>query len=173
MTFWTPERKEEAARLWREGRSASQIASVLDCSREAVLGLAWRNRALFPRKTAETDDGRGTPRKPGRPSRRAKQAWQICTISTPKVTAEPAIEPAEPLVPFAIEGAIDIADPPQEQESSEPSNPRQLVNLGNDHCRWPLWETGDSPGHLGLYCGEPVDGVSSYCRHHRMRARAS
>jgi GcrA cell cycle regulator len=39
---------EASAKLWKEGLSASQIASRFGVSRNVIVGLAYRNRDQFP-----------------------------------------------------------------------------------------------------------------------------
>ncbi|AEH79666.1 GcrA cell cycle regulator [Sinorhizobium meliloti SM11] len=39
---------EAAARLWRDDLSASQIAKRFGVSRNVIVGIAFRNRSLFP-----------------------------------------------------------------------------------------------------------------------------
>jgi GcrA cell cycle regulator len=39
---------EASAKLWKEGLSASQIASKFGVSRNVVIGIAYRNRDRFP-----------------------------------------------------------------------------------------------------------------------------
>lgn len=55
MTTWDAAEIREAAKFWRSGLSGAQIAKEMGVSRGAILGLAHRNRDLFP----------GTGRKPG------------------------------------------------------------------------------------------------------------
>lgn len=47
---WPPARTEEAARLWAEGWTASQIAERLEITRNQLIGKANRRRDLFPRR---------------------------------------------------------------------------------------------------------------------------
>jgi hypothetical protein len=45
-TFWTPKRDKRLLALWQAGRSATEIADTLRCSRSAVLGRLYRQRHL-------------------------------------------------------------------------------------------------------------------------------
>ena len=39
---WTPERQKKLKELWKQGYTASQIASMLgDTTRNAVIGVLW------------------------------------------------------------------------------------------------------------------------------------
>ena len=49
--WWSVAEKDHAARLWREGRSAAQIAAAIGgVSRSAVLGIMNRDRDRFPKR---------------------------------------------------------------------------------------------------------------------------
>jgi len=45
---------EASAKLWKEGLSASQIASRFGVSRNVIVGLAYRNRDQFPARQKRT-----------------------------------------------------------------------------------------------------------------------
>lgn len=152
MSFWTDEQKMRAAKLWQDGASAGQIAAEFGCSRSSVIGIAHRNRALFPNKPPSAKKPRAPKSGPmARPFvvRKPKVAW-------PKAPVLPKAEPVE-----------EKPDP-----DFQPPNPVSILDLTHETCRWPLWPMGDHPGAGGLYCGEAVDGESAWCRHHRLRARA-
>lgn len=40
--------KEVASRMWKKGKSASQIGEFFDVTRNVIIGIATRNRELFP-----------------------------------------------------------------------------------------------------------------------------
>ena len=61
---WTPETIDEAAALWNDGGySAEEIGRRLGVSRNAVIGLAHRKRALFRAKTTAPLTRRERPRR--------------------------------------------------------------------------------------------------------------
>ncbi len=41
---------KKASRMWKKGHSASEIGALFDVSRNVIIGLASRNRELFPAK---------------------------------------------------------------------------------------------------------------------------
>lgn len=151
MSFWTDEQKMRAAKLWQEGRSASEIAAGFGVSRSSVIGIAHRNRDLFPNKPVSAKTNRAP--KPGRMAR-------------PFVIRK--VKPAWPGVGAMLEAVaiVDMPDP-----SFVPSNPVTILALDSRTCRWPLWPISEHPGAAGLYCGETTDGDSAWCRHHRLAAR--
>lgn len=53
---WPASKIETLVTMWADGYSADRIACELGCSRDAVLGFAWRNRDRCP--------GRGAGRHP-------------------------------------------------------------------------------------------------------------
>jgi GcrA cell cycle regulator len=55
--FWTDERREIAEKLAGEGKSAAMIAREIGCTRNAVVGLAFRNREKM-RLTGDRNDTR-------------------------------------------------------------------------------------------------------------------
>lgn len=44
-----------AAELWRDEQSASRIAKQLGVTRSTILGIAYRNRQLFPRRRSRNE----------------------------------------------------------------------------------------------------------------------
>ena len=47
------------------------------------------------------------------------------------------------------------------------ANPKPLMELGPNQCRWPLW---DDENPERKYCGDPVMEGESYCAHHKLKA---
>lgn len=157
MNFWSEEKKAEAARLWNDGKSAGEIGALLGCSRSAVIGIAHRNRDLFPSRPRVERQARLPRHEPmARPVKPARSNVPVITW------------PAEAPVELVAQSEEDLAANP-----FEPSNPVTILDLTNTTCRWPLWPMGDNPGAQGLYCGEETAKDSAWCQHHRMRARAA
>jgi GcrA cell cycle regulator len=69
---------ETSAKLWKDGLSASQIASRFGVSRNVIVGLAYRNRDRFPPRQKR----KPAPRR--EPTRRSRQ-------QAPALQAEPEI----------------------------------------------------------------------------------
>jgi GcrA cell cycle regulator len=103
---------EAAAKLWKDDLSASQIAKRFGVSRNVIVGLAYRNRSLFPwrgdagKKTSARD-----PRKAAKPARPRKRA--------PELKPEPEI-------------------PATAYDAERLSRAKQLHQLSAGECCWPL-----------------------------------
>jgi len=153
---WTEARVEHLVRLWREGWSASQIASVLGgVTRNAVIGKLLRLGQ--------------TGRAPSPPGRRGH--------CEPKRRQNKPLKPAPPRV---------VAPPPQSDTSASRAQPQAPareagftpspapggVRAGNQFpvemrngCRW---IEGD-PRRGGVMCGQPQAPGSAYCAEHHAR----
>lgn len=44
MTFWTPEREQQARDLMADGKSAAEVGAIIGTTRNAVLGRMFRSR---------------------------------------------------------------------------------------------------------------------------------
>ena len=126
---WSDDRVTTLSKLWRDGLSASQIATQLGgVTRNAVigkvhrLGLSGRGAPSTPRAMAQ---------RPARPRRRQRA---VATRRTPAMRhiAEPP--PAAPEGP----GLID-----------------NLVDLGAHVCKWPI---GDPKSAGFSFCGRRAEG---------------
>ena len=108
---WTPEREEKLKALWKEGHTASQIASMLgNTTRNAVIGKAHRLNL----------EGRAVSKK-----------------IKPKVNKESNIQlevKTQKLGRKARFKALLL------DKNFEPENPTKLENLTDDLCKWPLGE---------------------------------
>jgi len=156
MMSWTDERVEHLRQQWLEGKSASQIATLLGhgLTRNAVIGKVHRlglaGRAKSPTSTAPR------PRVP---------------------SSQPAVHRAAParatmVAPRVVRGATALAIAPQTETEAEPQAydsvvlPMSLrvtiVELKEAMCRWPL---GDPASPDFRYCGSPVAN-GPYCVHH-------
>lgn len=148
---WTEEAKLKASKLWIDGYSATEIAEHLGLvSRNAVIGIASRNRKLFPKKERTAPRGR-------RPD------------------SEYRIKPEKPILfkvrkvttGIEIKARVPKLQPPPVEEWSPydaSSLHKPLLNLQAKECRWPVGH--DERGHL--FCGHEATG--SYCTHHKARS---
>lgn len=157
MANWYPEDDAKLSKLWGEGFSAQQVSDRMPGrSRNAVIGRISR-LGLTGRKTVvrgKNMQGRrvvDTGKELSRQSRKPGQGWY---------------RPAKP-------GQATAPVPPiADNDPSEPDTVglrKKLVDLDNNHCRWPM---GDPRAADFGFCGlEKVPGVS-YCEHHARRAFA-
>jgi GcrA cell cycle regulator len=153
---WTDERVEQLKQHWMEGKSASQIASLLGdgLSRNAVIGKVHRLGLAGRAKSPSTVSSR--PRRPA-PSPAAHRA------AAPRLASG---------VPRITRGATALAIAPQALADDElerfesvvvPMSLRvTIVELKEAMCRWPL---GDPASSEFRYCGSPT-ASGPYCAYH-------
>ena len=153
---WTDERVEQLKQHWMEGKSASQIASLLGhgLTRNAVIGKVHRLGLA------------GRAKSPGLASSHPRR-------SAPQSGAHRAAAPRlAPSAPRITRGATALAIAPQALADSEPEAfesvvvPMSLrvtiVELKEAMCRWPL---GDPASAEFRYCGSPA-ASGPYCGYH-------
>ena len=153
---WTDERVELLRQHWMEGKSASQIASLLGhgLTRNAVIGKVHR-LGLAGRAKA--------PSSAGAHCRQPSASSQLHRVASPRassVVAQRAIRGATALAlaPMTVAEAR-----PEAIENVVPMSLRvTIVDLKEAMCRWPL---GDPTNPDFRYCGSPALS-GPYCAHH-------
>lgn len=140
---WTDERRQRAFDLWKDGKSASEIAKALGgCTRSAVIGLAHRAGLTHP--------SRNVPKKPKAPPvERAPHQNNGLRFRTrrPLVLGpgfDPTVKPPTPIV----------AD-------DEPGS-ATIHTLNAQVCRWPI---GDPREEGFTFCGADK-ARGPYCEAH-------
>jgi GcrA cell cycle regulator len=117
--------------------SAGQIARLMDCTRNAIIGRCWRLRLQLAGSKGLREFDQEYKRKHHRP---------------PPASAKPLWKPRPRQARKKPAGAPG-------------SRPVPIMRLTEKTCRWPLWAQ-DAPSVLRMYCGaDVVDGLS-YCPHH-------
>ena len=107
---WTEERVETLAKLWREGKSAAQIAKELgDVSRNAVIGKVHRMGL----------SGRAAPHLSGKN-----------TAPRTRVVRVPAARKVKPKKPAPVE--------PVKPVVFVPANPQTIIEISPGECRYPV-----------------------------------
>ena len=148
MITWTAPLKEHASKLWKEGYNVRQIieAMQLPVSRNSIIGIAQRNRELFPKKQKGYHGGRKPKtenvEKPIYAPKLAFGYWS----SIPK--------PPKP---------VEITRQDNEPESLNIS----MVDIEPHQCRWPTSGAGADI----RFCGHKTTRSYFYCEHHKERRR--
>jgi len=153
---WTDERVEQLRQAWMEGKSASQIASLLGhgLTRNAVIGKVHRlglaGRAKSPSAA------------PAHP--RPPQVQQGGRAHAARVAPQPAARIVRGATALAVQPHAFARAEPQEIESVVlPMSVRvTIVELKEAMCRWPL---GDPTSPEFRYCGSPAHS-GPYCPYH-------
>ena len=146
---WTDERIEQLKHHWMEGKSASQIASLLGngLSRNAVIGKVHRLGLAGRAKSPAISRPRPSP-PVHHAAPRLAVAPRITRGATALAIAPHALQEAEPepfesvVVPMSLKVTI--------------------VELKEAMCRWPL---GDPASSEFRYCGSPAP-AGPYCAYH-------
>lgn len=136
---YSEDEARETEKLWREGYSASQIASLLKNgrTRNSVIGYVHRNFEYPSRKKANGPSTMKAPREP-------KQSRRPAAAATKR--AEPA---------------------PAHSTAGLPPLLLPLEDVKQGQCRYACNEARSWQQHL--FCGHPVAGASPYCaEHHRI-----
>ncbi|HYE00575.1 MAG TPA: GcrA family cell cycle regulator [Alphaproteobacteria bacterium] len=134
---WTVGRVEVLERLWREGASASQVARVLGCSRNAVIGKVHR--------LGLSKDGRHAAARPRNAPPKPSAGRMASRRTPPQGTAA-----GRPVEAMALRAEI------------LPGLVMRLERLGPRACRWPI---GDPQQEGFAFCGRQADG-GAYCAAH-------
>ncbi len=137
---WTEEREQKLRELWEKDYTASQIAEMLgDTTRNAVIGKAHRLKLA----------ARATSKQSRIPKRQ-------------NITANSVPNKQEGYISRKSRFKSLLLD-----KSFPPENPKQLEELGDKNCRWPI---GHPDEENFYFCGRnPVEGFS-YCKLHTLYA---
>ncbi|MEF2552020.1 GcrA family cell cycle regulator [Aurantimonas sp. A2-1-M11] len=153
---WSDERIAAASRLWIDGNSAAVIAGELGVSRNAVIGISNRKRALFPRRRTVTTARKAPPEAAPKPT----------SQPVPKISRPPEV--------------VAPAEPPRRTDAFRPLAGRAPVLLADAQpcgCRWPVEpDNARDPLHsVTLHvCGapKPEDSGPHWCAAHREIGKA-
>jgi GcrA cell cycle regulator len=179
---WTRAENAELMRLHQAGRSNNEIAAALGKTRRAVTGKLSRTNLSNPRKSPWTDERAVLLAQLWNDGLRASQiAAELGGITRNAVIgkvhrlglsgrAKPA--KARPRKPAPRPAKPRPTSPrrfpvlrPQPADAQSTLDAVALLDLHNDHCRWPL---GDPRQSGFAFCGGPADLAARrpYCAHH-------
>jgi hypothetical protein len=139
---WTKEELDIVVRMANDGRSASQIAIVLNTgrTRNAVIGVINRRKISLQIKRPQPP-----PRKP-----RKTVVLSIVNVRVPRSTPNP---------PKAV-AAVEKFVAPLKRPNVE-YGPTLFTETERDQCRFIIGRRG----HDSIVCGEPIF-KKSWCKHH-------
>lgn len=156
---WTDERIALLKKMWKEGKSAAEIAKTLGkgVTRNAVIGKAHRMGL----------SGRPSPiKKPAAPAKKEKEA-------APK-SKEPAKKEPRPSAPAAGSQRVSAAIAKEVEEMKRiekevlPLNGGiSLLELTERMCKWPI---GDPREPDFIFCGRGIRPGTPYCPDHAAMA---
>lgn len=145
---WTEERVTELKRLWEQGHSASQIASILgEVTRNAVIGKAHRLGLSSRPSPIKAGQAGGAPRPKKKPAARR---------AAPRRRAEPVArtKPERPTAPKLSEAERRVL---AAQPQPAPEGYRGPT------CQWPIGDPGQDEFR---FCGAPSSNGRPYCETH-------
>lgn len=158
---WLEHHVMQAAKMWNEGATGTEIAKAFGVSRNAVLGLANRNKHYF---AAKVDFSSGTrvlideykrslpgPKKEAKPRRPRASRAKVAKVITPA--------PTQDNIP------VEVRIPPKLYDIERRPYAKELTPLGCRECKWPVDE------HPFRFCADEIVQGKPYCAHHLERSR--
>lgn len=155
MPGWTEKKTELLKKLCAERLSFSEIGERLGMSRNAVLGKAYRMGFANPLTRGKKKRGAGSGGWNLR-KKKSTKPWQHMQVFGLVDSNSPKTKRLKP----------DHYTPPPEDYIVPQAQRKDLIDLEDHHCRWPIDKAG---GGFEFCGGEKLPGVS-YCRHHCARA---
>lgn len=150
---WTTERFEQAAQMWSDGQSASEIAAKLGAGLTRSAVLSKMHRAGIVQQSPKHNRARKS-----HPPRVFSQFPTHPKPSRKSVARPPVTE---------VLGAPDGFVPSYEEIEIPKDQRKQLVDLEANECRWPI---GD-PQHVDFhFCARNKVTGLPYCEHHARKA---
>ena len=139
---WTEEKVSKLKELWGSGKTANQIAEIIGgISRNAVIGKAHRLNLSLKNKTKNYSDGINN------------RFSQIDNFekNNKKIKKIPRSKFKSLLI----------------EKDFEPENPKQLEELNDNSCKWPIGHPNESSFY---FCGRTSLKDFSYCKLHLLYA---
>lgn len=178
---WTEQRIDMLRKLWGQGQTASQIATLLGgVTRNAVIGKAHR-LGLTGRPSPIKREGTEIAAPRRKPAAQRRQQPSLAPMPVSRATTAQSGQNslgAQPEARFAAgtprgsHGATlgsGLAEPraePRVPESAAPkssSAPRVAAQAGSKSCSWPVGDPKQPGFH---FCGDAAEAGRPYCAHH-------
>lgn len=166
MTDWTDDKRARAAHLWLEGKSTSEIGSMLGKTRNSIIGLI--HRAGLKRGEAEsqwTDERRAEAVKLNNEGLSARQVAE--RLGTTTVAVRELLKRMGVQSKWRPVKAIPVVRPPKRRVPAPPPPPVYTTGipfaaLTPNSCRWIV----EGSGEYARFCEDASRDGSSYCTHH-------
>jgi len=161
---WTEQRIEMLRKLWGQGQTASQIATLLGgVTRNAVIGKAHRLGLTGRPSPIKRDGNEGGSAAPRRKAASAQRRQQPAIAPMPSLRSNAAPASAAETVPAASAAAPEaprVSEPPMPKA---PAAPRTAAQAGSKTCSWPVGDPKQPGFH---FCGDQAEPGRPYCAHH-------
>ncbi|MBI2255360.1 MAG: GcrA cell cycle regulator [Proteobacteria bacterium] len=163
---WTEQRIEMLRKLWGQGQTASQIATLLGgVTRNAVIGKAHR-LGLTGRPSPIKREGTEAAAPRRKPAAQRRQQPAVAAMPAPRhVVAQAPVATAaiEPRYSAPATELTETRPEPQVAQVKVPSAPRVAAQAGSKSCSWPVGDPKQPGFH---FCGDAAEPGRPYCAHH-------
>ncbi|WP_374653150.1 GcrA family cell cycle regulator [Dongia sp.] len=169
---WTEQRIEMLRKLWGQGQTASQIATLLGgVTRNAVIGKAHR-LGLTGRPSPIKREGAESAAPRRKPAAQRRQQPAIAPMPAPRHAVAPSAHqniqapasvPAETRYAAPAPEIVETRIEPQVAAVKAPSAPRVAAGAGSKSCSWPVGDPKQPGFH---FCGDVAEPGRPYCAHH-------
>jgi GcrA cell cycle regulator len=166
---WTEQRIEMLRKLWGQGQTASQIATLLGgVTRNAVIGKAHR-LGLTGRPSPIKREGTEAAAPRRKPAAQRRQQPAVAAMPAPRHVAPQASTmpapsaQAEPRYAAPAPELSETRAEPQVAAQKAPSAPRVAAQAGSKSCSWPVGDPKQPGFH---FCGDAAEAGRPYCAHH-------
>lgn len=163
---WTEQRIEMLRKLWGQGQTASQIATLLGgVTRNAVIGKAHR-LGLTGRPSPIKREGTEAAAPRRKPAAQRRQQPAVAAMPAPRHAvpqAPAATVPTEPRYSAPAPELTETRPEPVVAQAKAPSAPRVAAQAGSKSCSWPVGDPKQPGFH---FCGDAAEAGRPYCAHH-------
>ena len=170
---WTEQRIDMLRKLWGQGQTASQIATLLGgVTRNAVIGKAHR-LGLTGRPSPIKREGTDVVAPRRKPAAQRRQQPSLAPMPPARhAVSQPAAAQAEatfagvsaPQAPAASDYPETRAETrAPAMPTSRASAPRAATQTGSKSCSWPVGDPKQPGFH---FCGDAAEIGRPYCTHH-------
>lgn len=142
---WTSDRIADVERLWRSGKTATEISREVGITRNSVLGKL--HRLKLKAQSREPGAVVSVPQRGRRPDGFRRNAL-----------------PKDPTISRSRAACyVSVLDEPKVDPNAPSPHACALVELTDENCHFPIGEPGKSGFH---FCGGRAPGESPYCGPH-------